>query len=195
MALPDLIASLEADVEARAARILEDARSHAARIANESRDRVRSARADDLGATERTARAAAIRRIGEAEKSARAERIVARTAMLDTVFKDATAGFAEVLEDARYRESIPAQLRDAVSFVSPVVQMEIRCSGGLRDVTTRGLPADGRARIAADLPGASGFEVLAEDGRLRVDGTLEGRLASLRPQLSIEVLRAFDDVG
>lgn len=195
MALADLIKALEADVEAQARKILEDAKLHADRIAQESQDRVRSVRAADVGATERAARAAAARLIAETEHSVRSERIVARSAMLDAIFEDAAARLATVLEDARYLRSIPTQLRDAVSFVSPTAQLEIRCSPVLRDVIGGALQAGGRIRISADGSANNGFEVVAEGGRLRVDGTLEGRLTRLRPWLSIEVLRGFDNVG
>jgi vacuolar-type H+-ATPase subunit E/Vma4 len=195
MALPDLIAALEADVEAQAGKILADAEAEAARIATESRERLRSTREADLGATQRSARASAAGRIAEAEHSARAERIVARTAMLDAIFEEAAARFPAVLDDARYRQSLPAQLRDAISFAATDAQLEIRCSDGIRDVVAGALRAGVRTRISTEPLRSSGFEVLASDGWLQVDGTLEGRLAVLRPQLSIEVLRTFDDVG
>lgn len=186
MALEHLVGTLTREAEAEAAAILATARAEADAIRARSEHVLETSRESTRAAGEARRRAAVEVALVEARRTGRREMLEARRRALDRVFAAARAALPAASERPEYRAG-----------VAPAVEMALGCLGD-RAATLRCNPALKaqieplvRARpglaVVVDPGAGSGFRVVADDGTLEIDSTLESRLARLTPRLAIEI--------
>jgi len=107
------------------------------------------------------------------------------------VFTAAHAQFAVAIQSDAYRASLPQHLNEAVAAIGDETAAVV-CSPALGDPVTAILAGSTRVSIRTDPAAAPGIRVVTEDGAIEVDNTLSGRLARLRPQLELELLRRLE---
>lgn len=185
MALEHLLSALERDAEAEAKALVDEAHREAARIAAESLDRLARRRAQWTAEQETALRADCRCAVAEAQRQARRQVLEARYRLLDRVFRAAGQRLPELARGAGYAEALPRQVEEILSYVDgPALLL---CSPELEPAVRRLAPA--AVTVRADPDVGPGLRAVSADGGLRVDATLAGRLARLRPILAIEALR------
>jgi vacuolar-type H+-ATPase subunit E/Vma4 len=102
------------------------------------------------------------------------------------VFATAREKFAETLENPAYQAMLPARLEEAMACVGDRA-VPLRAHPRLAAALAR--PVGERATIREDPAVGAGFRAVTEDGTLEVDCTLEARLQTLTPILSLELLK------
>lgn len=192
MALPGLIEALELEARTEAAAILEGARGRA-----EGYLRSAEARLDRTLETEAASREGALWR-EEERRSARRSRFLWRRLLLER-----EAGLARILDrardrlpgalaDERYRRSIGDQMGSVLEYVGDQAA-EIRAPEALCQAIQDAVAARPRTAVVVDPDAGSGFRLVAGDGRLEVDATLERRLERDWPALRIELARSLEE--
>jgi vacuolar-type H+-ATPase subunit E/Vma4 len=183
MALGDLLAGLEAEAAAEAARLEAETREEADRI-------VEAARAEARALQEQAARA------GEAELRREAEqrRALARLAAAAAVREAREDAFREFLADMRARlealresSKYPAVLRALIRESSAALPSATTLRIDPRDASlAAGLlgELDLELDVVAALETAGGVELASDDGRT-VRNTIEERLANAEPALRL----------
>lgn len=185
-----LLATLEREAAAEVARVLAEARTHAAELTHAAEQRMAERRAATLGKREAEARAQHERALAEARLTARGRVLEARAALLDRVFREVRAVLPELARSAEYRRSLGAQWRRLHDFVGDR-PATVRAMPALTAALRRLIQTNGHVRIQADARIAAGFSVTTADGALEVDGSLESRLERQRPQLALAALAAL----
>lgn len=192
MALTGLIEALEGEARAEAAAILERARDRA-----EGYLRSAEARLDRTLEGAEAAREVALWR-EEERRSARRSRFLWRRLLLER-----ESGLARILDrardrlpgalaDERYRSSIEDQIASVLEYVGDQAA-EIRAPETLCQAIQQVVAARPRTVVVADPDAGSGFRLVAGDGRLEVDATLERRLDRVWPTLRIELARSLEE--
>jgi vacuolar-type H+-ATPase subunit E/Vma4 len=185
MSLADLISSLERDVDHRIDAMIADATTEAERITRDAAARSTIRTADELAAIDLSLRARAGEQVARERRLANHERIREHERVIDTIIGEAVACLPRLTTTPAYRESLAAQLATALSYTDPD-GVRIRCSPSIAPLVERMRPDD---HVTSDATIGSGFIVIAGDGRVEVDVTLESRLAALRRHVAVDVLR------
>lgn len=191
MPLEELLAAITAEGEAQVERLDAESEAEAARLVGGARERVARARAEAQHAAELRLSQEREAALTAARRESAAELLRIRRQLLDAVFRRATELLPDAVSDERYIGALPAEVLDAVAYLPETAgdAAVLRCSPVLAPV----LAATPRITIAPDAAVGTGFVVRSGDGTVEVDGTLEARLARLRPALAIEILRTLRD--
>lgn len=191
MPLEELLAAITAEGEAQVERLDAESEAEAARLVGEARERVAQARAEAERAAELRLTQEREAALTAARRESAAALLRIRRQLLDAVFRRATELLPGAVSDERYVDALPAEILDAVAYLPETAGdvAVLRCSPVLAPV----LAATPRITIAPDETVGTGFVVRSGDGTVEVDGTLEARLARLRPALAIEILRTLRD--
>lgn len=183
MTLVDLLAGLEAEAAADAARLEADARAEADRI-------VDAARAEAQALREHAARAGE----SELQREAEQQRALARLAATAVVREAHEEAFRELLTEVRtrlgavrdepgYRSVLRALIREGVEALPAATTLRVDPRDELLAAELVGeLEAD--LEVVAALETAGGVELEQGDGRA-VRNTLEERLANAEPRLRL----------
>lgn len=190
MPLPELLATLEREAEAKVAEELQRAEDEAKRLrqvaVGEGEARVKQRLTEHA----RALRVQAEERLVEVRRKAEARLLQARWALLDRVFEGALA----LQGEARGWPSYAAALERDVRTLLGLSRGEA--------VTLLCAPADCLAVTAAagagprveGLPGlAAGVRLRSADGRVEMDRSLTARLAAARSALAIRVMQRVED--
>jgi vacuolar-type H+-ATPase subunit E/Vma4 len=191
VALKDLIAALEAEVEEKVAHELDSARNEAARIAAESAQWIARRRAELLSAREASIRRELAGQLAEAEARVRTEWLAARESVILKVLDLVRSRLPHLQQDDAYRNAFAREVADALSYVDPK-DVVIRCAPGIAPHMARLLDGRNGMCIENDASIIAGFRVIAENGRVEVDKTLDTRLRRLEPSLRIEIVRRLE---
>jgi vacuolar-type H+-ATPase subunit E/Vma4 len=191
VALKDLIAALEAEVEEKVAHELEAARNEAARIAAESAQLIARRRAELFSAREASIRRELAGELAEAEARVRTDWLAARESVIRKVLDVVRSRLPNLQQDDAYRNAFAGEVADALSYVE-ARDVIIRCAPGIAPHMARLLEGRSWMRIENDASISAGFRVIAENGRVEVDKTLDTRLRRLEPQLRIEIVRRLE---
>jgi vacuolar-type H+-ATPase subunit E/Vma4 len=177
--------------EVQAEGILQRARAAADRTLAASAERLRRRRDELLGAreaelmVEAEGHLAAVRPQAERQVARARERAVARVmATVGERLAAAAAGEA-------YRRALPRYLAEALAFLG-CEPAAVHCPPALVADVRRLLAARPQVTVVDGGPGSSGIRVVAADGSLEVDNTLEGRLQAMRPALDAELLSRLE---
>lgn len=186
--IASLLARLEQDADAEAARILDDGRARAAAITAASDARIAQRRAATVQRRETAARAHHERALAHSRRAARARVLEARTALLDRLFERVRAELPVVAASSAYYDTLGTRLERLRGYTGgqPVT---IQCMPSLVGAIRRLARTNGHLRIAPDRQIAAGFRVLSDDGRVEIDARLESTLERMRPRLALEALR------
>lgn len=185
-----LLATLEREAGAEVTRVMEEARAHAADLTAAAEQRMAERRAATLGKRETEARAQHERALAGLRLAARARVLQARAALLDLLFAALRAALPELSRSAAYRQDLAKEVQRLRAFAGDQA-VTIRCTPALTTALQRLIKTNGHVRIRAEPRIAAGFRVTTADGALEVDGSLESRLARLRPQLALEAIAAL----
>ncbi len=195
MALADLIAALEADVERQAADILAAGRAEAERIRQTTADALARRRAERLAQHEQQSRHALARQLTQAEARLRGELLAAREALLTSVLAGARTQLAGLQKGEVYQRLLADELLDALSYADPHGAV-VRCPPALAAPARAALNSGHESvMVEEDAAMGAGFRVIAEGGRVEVDQTLETRLRRLEPRLRIEIVQRVERVA
>ena len=175
MGHPELIAALRAAAEERAAAIREEARADAERYRAEIAQKTAVLRAEALAAS--TTEAAERLAAATAEADREASRIVlaARAALAERLWRLARAALPQ-FRDERNAATFAALADELPDRAWP----RVRVNPADRDLAGRRFPD---AEVVPDEAIAAGLIAEADDGRIRVDNSLEKRLARDWPRL------------
>lgn len=186
MGLPELVARLERDAEARVAAIDAGARAEVDALQAEARRLAVSTREDDLATRRATRRAKLARELAEAARRARIDRLRAQHALVDRVLARACELFEGCEHDAEYLAALPRRVAEALACVDPPAV--IRCRPALAGIV-RSLLADRHDVVCEEVTGMPvGITVRARDGSVEIDDTLPARLERARARLAIRIV-------
>jgi len=180
MALPDLLAAIEAEAAGETARLRASRRGQAEAILAAARQQARDLQAAAVAAAEREERQAGGRRLAAARETAAAR---VRDAQEDA-YQRIAQQVRERLRSVRGREDYPAimaALLDEARSLLPAVSL-VRVDPADEPLARRLLAGEPRVRVEPALRCAGGLE--AADGRgARVRNTVEERFAAAEPAL------------
>jgi vacuolar-type H+-ATPase subunit E/Vma4 len=182
MALPDLLRRLEEEAAARAAGVLDAARSKAALIAGESSTRLAERRAIELASREVALRTEASREAAAARREAAARVLAARDEALQRVHRR----MEELLHERRGTEAVLARAAaDLDVALGYLAAGSVRCRPELGPWAQARIPAGASFTVQPDLEVGTGAVLLAPDGSVEIDATVEQRLARWRRELAV----------
>jgi vacuolar-type H+-ATPase subunit E/Vma4 len=191
MGLEELVARLEQDADTRVAEIEARSRREVDAIEAESA-RAASRRQTDVLAEQRAERRARLgRELAEARRRTRAEALRARGTVVDRVMARAAQLLDAAPRDPAYVSAVAGRLRLALGYFGDGVV--VRCRPELAPAVTEALAAVAGAVMTEEPAMAAGVTLSARDGSMDIDDTLPTRLAAMRDELAIEVLRELAD--
>jgi len=172
MALEDILAAIDAQVQIERARILEEAEAETERIEAEARQDAESIRDRHFARLRKQADADRIRRVNEARLDARFQVMQAKEALLTAVFDEAARQLAQARTDPRY----PTALRHLVQEAVDELGVEIVIQLDPRDDTVAQNLIPATCTVDLSLECWGGIVAATTDGQLVVNNTLEARL-------------------
>ena len=189
MALDGLLDAIARDGDAESQRLLDAAKSEAARLRAAADARAERRCAEAVAAREAQLRAARDARRARALTKARAEVLRARDRFLHRVFHAAESRMPRFFDRPDAAAALQRLVAEALVYF-PEGGARVRCRSGIAGPIARA-GSLGTVRVIADDSVAEGVIVETPDGSARVDNTLAERLQRLRPSLSIELLGAM----
>lgn len=186
MAPSGLDAALRQRAHEAAEAIVRAARQEAARIAAEAEAAIEERRANVLGSREDEHQANARAAIAAARQESMRTVLLAKTGVVDRVLERARALIPDVKERETFRVALAEEVTEALAFVGAEGTL-VRCSRALRPALVDALRAAPEVVVEVADEVGTGFVMVGEAGRVRVDGTLETRLHRLAPTLAIEI--------
>jgi vacuolar-type H+-ATPase subunit E/Vma4 len=186
MALTQLIAALERGAEEEARRIQEEADAEVARLDEDVRARLDGRRAREQARLQERLRGETESRLSAARLEGRRRVLAARDGMLERVLEAARERLQEALVDPRYAETLPSTLEQALGFLPD--GGVVHCSPEIAQVVRESVSGSANVEVRPRLNAGTGFMVTSADECIRVDGTLEARLAAVWPELSMHIV-------
>ena len=184
MALPDLIARLERDAQARGDELARQASAEAGALRAEAERLLVQRREQELTRRRSERRLRHEAELAEARRASRGTRLAAQHALLERIFARARSLLPEVACSAEYFALLPGHYAEARRYVEGL-KVTVRChpSSALWLHGT-----DGDATFVEDVQAAPGVYVSAEDGSVFIDNTLPARMQRLEAKLAVELL-------
>jgi vacuolar-type H+-ATPase subunit E/Vma4 len=191
VALDRLLDELSRRAGAEIAAVQDASRREAAALIADAEQRVAERRRASLSEREGTLRAAADRAVAAAEHDQRRAELEARRRLVDRALAAAAERLPDVAAGAEFRDRFPAHLVAALECLTQQAGT-LRCTPALLEDARR--LAAGRAGLTVmpDPDVRAGFVLESVDGRVAIDGTLDGMLARDRAALALAVMRAVE---
>lgn len=200
MSLEALLAELDADAAAERDAVLAEARERADVIRTESRRALSRRRRERLGAAEAEETRKALAEMSEARSEARRLVLDARRRLSERVRAEVERRIETSSDDPVYLPRLAHELREAIRLapsgraalrVAPELAAHVEESiAHAEESITRGRSAE--LDVTPDPDVRFGFLLVADEGRVVVDGTLEARLRLTWPRLAPQVLRELE---
>ncbi len=187
MALPDLIARLERDAEARIAELVARTDAETQALLAEASRATQSRRDDELTARRLVRRARFERELAETRQRARADRLAAQHALLAKVFERARAQIPALAASAAYADVLPAHLKEALRYVEGL-RVIVRCAPAFTERLRTAVAGRDDVAIFEDPALPPGLTVSTPDETVFVDDTLAQRLSRMEVRLRVELL-------
>lgn len=189
---PDrLLQELEAQVAAEAAGLLTAAQHEATRIRAEGVERVAAFRAAALGECEEATATGHATALAASRLDGRRLVLEAQHAAVDRVLSEVPRQASEIARATALRDAdIQARVAVVLAYLGDEAA-ELRCAPALYDRIVGMLPDESKLRVCPDQKIAAGIRGYGTDGRIVVDDSLEGWLATERQRLAIEILRSL----
>lgn len=192
MAGSDLTTQLRERAEETAASILQAAESDAKRIAAEADRTIEQRRRDVLRSLEEKHRADARAGIAAARHEATREVLLARTRLVERVVDEARRFLPDAIESDAYGSLLAREIDEGIDYVGGK-NVVVRCTQALASQITRMLEGRPDVSVEAVDDVGSGFIVVGEEGRVRIDATLETKLERLGPAIAIAVHERLEE--
>jgi vacuolar-type H+-ATPase subunit E/Vma4 len=190
--LPELLAALEREAEAKALEVLRSADTEAEQLrqaaAGEEMVRVQ-VRLDEHA---RALRARAQERLVQVRRKAEARVLEARRALLDRVFEGALALQKEVRSWSSYRAALERDIRTLLAL-TPGEEVTLLCAS--EDHATVAGVAGAGVGVEPASAVIAGVRLRSADGRLEIDRSLASRLGVARASLAIRVAKQLEGDG
>jgi len=188
--LPELLASLEREAEAKAAEELERAEDEAERLRRAAADEGSARMEERLKEHARVLRARAEERLVEARRKAEARLLEARWALLDRVFEGALALQGEVCGWTSYAGALERDVRKLLALTRGE-EVTLLCASADRAGVAAAAGVGPGVEESPEIP--AGVKLRSADGRLEMDRSLTARLAAARPALAIRVVQRVEN--
>lgn len=188
MSLEALLAELDADAAAERDAVVAEARERADAIRAESGRALSRTRRDRLGAAEAEEARKALAEISEARSEARRLVLDARRRLSERVRTEVERRIETSADDPVYLPRLAHELREAIRL-APSGQAALRVAP---ELAAQAGEAISHVDVTPDPDVRSGFLLVADEGRVVVDGTLDARLRLTWPRLAPRVLRELD---
>ncbi len=186
----DLTNELRRRAEETAATILDAARARVAEIEAATVREVAKMRADSLGHTESTLRAAARSNVAEAKQSALRALLLSRNQLVDRVIAKAIELLPEFSDSEAFVASVEADVADCLEFLGPG-DATVRCSPSILAATRQAVKGHDGLTVRPDETIQAGFVIESTDGAVSIDHSLETRLARNRGPVATQVFRSL----
>jgi vacuolar-type H+-ATPase subunit E/Vma4 len=187
--LPELLAALERDAEARAAEELQRAEDEAERLRRAAASEGSARVEERLTEHARALRARSEERLVEARRKAEARLLEARWALLDRVFEGALALQGEVRGWTSYAAALERDVRTLLALTRDE-EVTLLCASADRAGVTAAAGAGPGVEASPEL--AAGVKLRSADGRLEMDRSLTARLVAARPALAIRLVQRVE---
>ena len=188
------IDQLLADLERRAATeidaVLDAARSEAARLVEVARAAAEEKRAAAMEACDRQGADERHAALGDARRAGRAELLAAQHALVDRVFARARIEAASRLLETASTPRIASRIEELAGFIPGAV--EVHCPPPLVSALQARLDDGARFRVSPGVASDVGVTLVGDDGRLRIEDTVDSWLAATRADHAIWICRAID---
>jgi vacuolar-type H+-ATPase subunit E/Vma4 len=188
----DLEAALRKRAEQTAEAIMRAARADADRITAGADRAIEERRASVLGGREDVYRADARANVAAERHEAMRAVLLAKTRLVERVLQRARALLAEVTRGDPYRAALADEVDRAMVFVE-AEEVVVRCPEALVPALRDALGAKPRVAVEAADDVGSGFVMIGDGGRVRVDSTLETRVERLETTLAIEIHNRLEE--
>ncbi len=187
MALERLLSVLTLEADTEVAAVLDQARAEAAPLRERTEAEVDAGRTADARSWEAEREQALALTLVDARRRARDAELVARDHLLARVLDRARARLPAALARPEFRAGLPRLLEEALEALGdrPAILRAPPALLGVLEPLARARP---RLELQADPAAGSGFVLTSADGSLRIDATLEHRLAQLAPRLRQDIL-------
>jgi vacuolar-type H+-ATPase subunit E/Vma4 len=145
-----------------------------------------------LGRSEDEHRANARTNIAAERREAMRAVLLAKTRVVERVLERARTMLPEVIESDAYRMALTDELERSLAFVESE-ETVARCREALAPALRVALRDNPKVTVQIADNTGSGFVLIGEAGRVRVDSTLETRLDRLAPTLGIDIHNLLEE--
>ena len=157
----------------------------------EASTRLARRRSMDLATRTAELEAVAAGAIDSARREAARRSLTARTEALDAILARARALLATTVPDAKLQAGIQRDVVAAMEYLGPTAAV-VRCHPAWVPALGPVLARRSDVRLEESEKVGVGMIVLANDGHVEIDATVDSRLTRLWPGLAIELLREME---
>lgn len=186
MSTTGLTEELRKRADEAATEILRAAQDEAERIRSEAERQVGVREREVSGRLERSYRAESRSHLAAARHEAMRLVLRARTRIVSRVLERATELLPEAMQSEAFVSLLSRELAESLGFVGEQDSV-FQCPPALESVLRDELSPRSTATVETVDGLGTGFVAIGRGGEVRVDGTLETRLARLAPSLAIEI--------
>jgi len=187
VALPDLIARLEEDVERQIEAIAQQADAEVRAINDGAAQAAAAASASHL-ARHRAERQLAHRRdLSRTRRRAHARELEAQHALLDRILGRARDHLQDHAGSPRYQAALSTHLAEALSYLEGL-PARVRCNASQAALLRPLVARHSDVELTIDDSVGSGLVAEAADGSVVVDNTLAARLRRIERRLAVELI-------
>ena len=172
--------------------IMRDARTAADRIAADADQRIQERRSAVLSSRKDEYRTQARTDIAAERHEAMRAVLLAKTRVVERVLERARTLLPAELRNEAYQAALEEEVEEALAFVGSE-EAAVLCSETLAPAVRQALRATPEVSVQVRNDAGSGFVVVGQAGRVRVDSTLETRLDRLAPTLAIEIHERLEE--
>jgi len=179
MALEDILAAIDAQVQVERARILEEAEAETDRIEAEARQDAETIRDRHFARLRSQAHTDRVRRINEARLKVRFQVMQTKESLLTAVFDGGAGQLTQARTDSRYPDTLRHLIQEAVDELGQdiIIRLDPRDTAAAQSL----IPAT--CTVDPSLECWGGIVASTTDGQLVVDNTLEARLEQAKTLL------------
>lgn len=192
MASSDLDEALRKRGRETAEAIMRAARTAADRIAADADQAIEERRSAVLSSRKDVYRTQARTEIAAERHEAMRAVLLAKTRVVERVLQRARALLPAELRNDAYQAALEKEVEEALAFVGSE-EATVLCSEALAPALRQALHATPKVAVQVANDAGSGFVVVGQAGRVRVDSTLETRLDRLAPTLAIEIHERLEE--
>ena len=192
MAPSDLDEALRKRGRETAEGIMRAARTAADRIAADADQRIEERRSAVLSSRKDEYRTQARTDIAAERHEAMRAVLLAKTRVVERVLERARTLLPAELRNEAYQAALEEEVEEALAFVGSE-EAAVLCSETLAPAVRQALRATPEVSVQVRNDAGSGFVVVGQAGRVRVDSTLETRLDRLAPTLAIEIHERLEE--
>jgi vacuolar-type H+-ATPase subunit E/Vma4 len=172
--------------------IMRAARTAADRIASDADQAIEERRSAVLSSRKDVYRTQARTEISAERHEAMRAVLLAKTRVVERVLQRARALLPAELRNDAYQAALEKEVEEALAFVGSE-EATVLCPEALAPALRQALRATPEVAVQVHNDAGSGFVVVGQAGRVRVDSTLETRLDRLAPTLAIEIHERLEE--